>query len=86
MAKLDSNACAVDIDQMVDAYEKYKDVSPEKAGELINDLFEQVRYLSSGQRYILTVSSLCSIQLCSVVSTQTAHLWITALNPDCSGR
>jgi hypothetical protein len=41
MAKLDSNACAVDIDQMVDAYEKYKDVSPEKAGELINDLFEQ---------------------------------------------
>ena len=41
MAKLDSNACAVDIDQMIDAYEKYKDVSPEKAGELINDLFEQ---------------------------------------------
>ena len=41
MAKLDSNACAVDIDQMVDAYEKYKDVSPEKAGELINELFEQ---------------------------------------------
>jgi hypothetical protein len=41
MAKLDSNACAVDIDQMIDAYEKYKDVSPEKAGELINELFEQ---------------------------------------------
>ena len=28
MAKLDSNACAVDIDQMVDAYEKYKDYFP----------------------------------------------------------
>jgi len=41
MAKLDSNACAVDIDQMIDAYEKYKDVSPEKAAEVVNELFEQ---------------------------------------------
>ena len=41
MAKLDSNACAVSIDEMVDAYEKFKDVDPEKAGELVSELFEK---------------------------------------------
>ena len=41
MAKLDSNACAVSIDEMVDAYDKFKDVDPEKAGELVSELFEK---------------------------------------------
>ena len=40
MAKLDSNACAVSIDEIVDAYDKFKDVDPEKAAELAQAAFE----------------------------------------------
>ena len=38
MAKLDSEACAISIDEMLDAREKYKNVDPEKADEIIGSM------------------------------------------------
>ena len=41
MAKLDSEACAISIDEMLDAREKYKNVDPEKADEIIGSMVER---------------------------------------------
>ena len=41
MAKLNSKECAINIHDILDAHEKYKDVDPEKARQLVTDLFEQ---------------------------------------------
>ena len=41
MAKLDSEACAIDLDQLLDAREKYKNIDPEKADELVNSFVEK---------------------------------------------
>jgi hypothetical protein len=41
MAKLDSEACAINLDQMLDAREKYKNVDPEKADKIMESFVEQ---------------------------------------------
>ena len=41
MAKLESEACAIDLDQMLDAREKYKNVDPEKADKIMESFVEQ---------------------------------------------